>query len=365
MNRRSNRGAFRRDGVASVVRSAVALLGFFLVSGCFFPSGNSSATAANGESARQDRSASARSLALADEEASLAERGWSMVWSDEFTGDRLDRSKWSPEVSCWGGGNEELQCYTDRESNIQVGNGVLRLVARPETWTGPDLPQERRANSDELRTQDFTSGKIRTRGLADWRYGRFSARMRLPDGQGAWPAFWMMPSEDYYGGWPLSGEIDILEAVNLGAACSDCGLQGQENRVQGALHFGSQWPDNVFLVQKTNLPDRSRPHDDYHVYSVEWGEGQIDWYVDGVRYFTLTADDWHSASPLAAGNEVAPFDRSMYLILNLAVGGRLSVQNNAGGVDPQAFPAELLVDWVRVYRCDGDPERGRRCMSNE
>lgn len=335
-----------------------AVLGFVVMAACMEPSTSRGA-------ARADR-ALASSPAPADHTNSLpAQGGWSLVWADEFDGDRLDRSKWQPEVSCWGGGNEERQCYTDRETNIQLANGVLRIVALSETWTGPNLPTEQRANNNELRTQDFTSGKVRTRGLADWRYGRFSARMRLPSGQGNWPAFWMMPSENYYGAWPLSGEIDILEAINLGAPCRDCGSDRWENRVQGAFHFGAPWPGNQFRAQRTMLRDRARPDHGYHVYTVEWGEGRIVWYVDDQRYFSVTSDDWHTASPRAAGNEFAPFDRPMYLILNLAVGGRLPEGNNGGGVDSSAFPAELLVDWVRVYNCEADQERGLACMSSE
>lgn len=315
-------------------------------------------------SASEEASSAVESSALAPAVNPTPDSGWSLVWADEFDGDRLDRSRWSPEVSCWGGGNEELQCYTDRPNNIQVADGVLRLIARPETWTGPNLPPERRADADEVRTQAFTSGKIRTRGLAAWRYGRFSARMKLPGGQGTWPAFWMMPSEDHYGPWPLSGEIDIMEAVNLGAPCQACGGEGRESRVQGALHFGSPWPANKFLVQRTTLPGRVNPMDGYHTYTVEWGEGRIDWYVDGLQYFRLTSDDWYTDSPRAAGIATAPFDRPHYLILNLAVGGRLSVQNNARGVDHAAFPAELLVDWVRVYGCETDPDRVIGCMSD-
>jgi beta-glucanase (GH16 family) len=293
------------------------------------------------------------------------QNGWTLIWSDEFGGNSLDRSRWAPEESCWGGGNDEQQCYTDREANLEVSDGFLRITSRRETWTACSLPEELRREDSEIQTRQFTSGKIRTRGIAEWKYGRFSARMKLPAGQGTWPAFWMMPAEDFYGAWPLSGEIDILEAVNLSARCEECGPVGLENRVQGALHFGAPWPDNRFLAQKTMLPDQRRPDQGFHEYTVEWGEGRIDWYVDGLHYFRLTSSDWHTASPKAAGNKFAPFDRPMYLILNLAVGGRLSTENNEGGIDLDAQPAELLVDWVRVYRCEPDQARSLACLSTE
>lgn len=338
--------------------AAFCVLASLLIVGCVGPSSGEETTSVG--DANQQIAATA-----ASQDFVPADRGWTLVWADEFDGARLDPTKWAPEVSCWGGGNEERQCYTDRDANIQLADGVLRIVAQRESWTGPNLPPEHRTDPAERRTQAFTSGKIRTLGLADWRYGRFAARMRLPGGQGAWPAFWMMPSENYYGGWPLSGEIDIMEAVNLGARCQECGSERRENRTQGALHFGSQWPQNTFRVQRTELPNEARPQDDFHVYAVEWGEGRIDWYVDGLRFFTLTEDDWYTRAPAAAGNAFAPFDRRFYLILNLAVGGRLPEQNNEGGVDSGAFPAEMLVDWVRVYGCQSDPERGLACMASE
>jgi beta-glucanase (GH16 family) len=322
-------------------------------------------SSAGTESSIQEGALEGSDAAIVSSDFLPAQSGWSLVWSDEFNGEDLDPSKWAPEVSCWGGGNEERQCYTARNANIQVADGVLRIVARPERWTGPNLPQERRRADDGVRTQPYTSGKIRTRDLAAWRYGRFAARMRLPSGQGTWPAFWMMPSEDHYGTWPLSGEIDIMEAVNLRVGCDECGSEGVENRIQGALHFGFPWPDNTFLVQRSTLPALAGPDEGFHVYAVEWGEGRIDWYVDGQRYFSLAESDWHTGSPRAAGNPLAPFDRPFYLILNLAVGGRLPEQHNETGVDPRAFPAELLVDWVRVYECPSDPEEGLACMSAE
>lgn len=367
MRWKSNRCIVRagpaRGAAPGALLGVLTMLGFVLVAACIGPSVSQETTATGSGVAQADSGSSMPPLTPDD--FLPAQRGWSLVWSDEFNGDRLDRSKWLPEVSCWGGGNEERQCYTDRETNIQVANGVLRIAALSETWTGPNLPPEQRENSNELRTQDFTSGKVRTRGLADWRYGRFSARMRLTRGQGTWPAFWMMPSEDFYGAWPLSGEIDILEAVNLDARCRDCGADGRERRIQGALHFGSRWPANRFLVQQATLSDGASPADGYHVYTVEWGEGRIDWYVDDLHYFRLTSDDWYTDSPQAADNRSAPFDRRFYLMLNLAVGGRLADQNNERGVNIQAFPAELLVDWVRVYECEADPRLGRACMSGD
>ena len=287
--------------------------------------------------------------------------GWTLVWSDEFDGDALDRTKWAPEESCWGGGNAERQCYTDREENIQVADGTLRLVARPERYRGPLHPPELSHLGRSTKRQRYTSGKLRTLGLADWRYGRFSARIRLPEGQGTWPAFWMMPSEGAYGQWPLSGEIDIMEAANLGTPCADC-EGGTEARTSGALHFGDLIPDNDYLFAHA---EGDAAPTGWRVYSVEWAEGAIQWFVDGEIFMRLTADQWRTASDAAEGRPSAPFDRPFYLMLNYAVGGNLAEKSNGGGFDPASFPSAVEVDWVRVEQCADDPVTGRACLSDD
>jgi len=289
-------------------------------------------------------------------------KGWRLVWSDEFEGDSLDRAKWTPEESCWGGGNNERQCYTDRAENIDIVNGLLRLIAQEEAFTGPEFPPE--FNQSGTRTQSYTSGKLRTRGLQDWKYGRFAARLKAPKGQGTWPAFWMLPSEDIYGGWALSGEIDIVEMVNLGAPCSDCPGSLEENRAYGTIHFGDEWPGNQSNGKTTEIPVERLPDDGYHVYAIEWGEGRIQWFLDDVLYHRVDAGDWFTASPLAEGNPNAPFDQRFYMMLNFAVGGNFPENTNLQTFDPAAFPNQLLVDWVRVYECEPDPETGRACMSD-
>lgn len=283
---------------------------------------------------------------------------WATVWTEDFDGDTLDRDHWTPEESCWGGGNNERQCYTDRPSNVAVEDGVLKLKAKKETFTGSAVLDE---PDGEQRTQAYTSGKISTQGHASWKYGRFSARMKLPEGQGTWPAFWMMPVESIYGRWPLSGEIDIMEAVNLGTPCDDCPA-GIETRTSGAAHFGDLEPDNTYLFNKTPGTAPKSPADEWRVYSLEWGEGQMQWLVDGEVFMRLTSDDWYSASAEAEGRSFAPFDQPFYLTLNLAVGGNLAEKSNQGGFDPASFPAELLVDWVKVETCKGDEETGLSCL---
>lgn len=294
--------------------------------------------------------------------APLEGAGWELAWADEFDGDSLDRSKWTPEVSCWGGGNFERQCYTDRPENIAVEGGMLLLKARKERFTGPARPPEIAENPNPQLTQSHTSGKVRTRGLHAWRYGRIEVRAKVPPGQGPWSAVWMMPDADAYGQWPLSGEIDILEAVNIGAKCKLCDGGRGENRTISALHFGDLPPRNRLVDGRTTLPDGALPSDDFHVYAVEWGEGLIRFLVDDHVHLTVTADQWDSASPRARGNAAAPFDQPFYVMANLAVGGRLAEENNAKGVAAKSFPAQFAIDWIRVYQCAEDPDRGRACM---
>lgn len=287
---------------------------------------------------------------------------WQLTWSDEFNGTHLDKKKWKPEKSCWGGGNEERQCYTARKENIRVADGYLHLIAREESFTGPALPPEFASKPNPNATQPFTSGKIRTRGIASWQYGKIEFRAKPPKGQGTWPAVWMMPANDYYGAWPLSGEIDILEGVNLGASCPECKGNVGENRMLSAVHFGDRAPKQKHVHKRVALPDNSLPSDDFHVWTLEWGEGLMRFYLDGKQYWEVTPDQWSTASPRAKSNPIAPFDKPFYIMANLAIGGKLAEENNATGVSENVAPAEFLIDWVRIYQCKNDKEKGLACM---
>ena len=288
---------------------------------------------------------------------------WVLVWSEEFDGNALDPERWNQEVNCWGGGNAERQCYTDRPENSHVGDGLLTLVARHETATGPAFPLEWNLpaqEADQMATRPFTSARLTTRGHAQWRYGRIEVRASLPGGQGVWPAIWMMPADNAYGGWAASGEIDIMEAVNLGEPCDDC-RHGREDQVLGTLHYGGRAPDNVYSGNATHLPP---PIDGFHTYAIEWSEGAITWFVDGEAYATQTSADWYSTADSAAGRDHAPFDRDFFLILNLAIGGNWPESSHAGGVSTDGFPKSMQVDWVRVYTCAQDPETGTVCRES-
>ncbi|WP_435417989.1 glycoside hydrolase family 16 protein [Parerythrobacter aurantius] len=276
---------------------------------------------------------------------------WTLVWADEFDGDRIDRSKWDFDIDCWGGGNNERQCYTDSARNASVEQGVLRIVARREDTRGPAFPPYLAAQQPDPRAtavKPFSSARMVTRGKAAWRYGKIEVRAKLPQGQGTWPAIWMLPEDNTYGGWARSGEIDILEAVNLGVECpAERGCEeGGENTILGTLHFGGGWPDNKFASTEIAYPpvlDQG-----FHTFGVEWGAGIFVWTVDGVPYATKRAGDWFTT---ASADPMAPFDQRFHLILNLAIGGGLAEGRAQGGVDESGYPKTMEVDWVRVWQC--------------
>jgi len=292
---------------------------------------------------------------------------WRMVWSDEFDGAGLDLSKWSYEDDCWGGGNEERQCYTKREENVAVEDGELIITAIKKKTRG--FANTRSAREGEVNLapgtkrfqrvrRPFSSGRIITRGKGDWKYGRIEARIKLPTGQGLWPAFWMLPTEYAYGGWAASGEIDIMEAINLGMTCEVC-AGGREDRVHGTLHFGGEWPKNEYSGNSIHLPS---PVDGFHTYRVDWSAGRMDWYVDDVHFSTKTHDQWNTNNIKGDPGFDAPFDQPFHVILNLAVGGRWPEGENDVGFFASDFPKQMRVDYVRVYECSADPATGKACQ---
>lgn len=242
--------------------------------------------------------------------------GWELIWQDEFDGSIIDLSKWEHEVNGWGGGNNELQYYTDRDTNSFIENGHLVIQALRETYIGPDG------------TREYTSARLRTLNKGDWKYGRFDIKAQLPFGKGLWPAIWMLPTDWVYGGWPASGEIDIME------------LLGQEpNVVYGTLHYGGSPPNNVHSGTSYKLPSGYFSND-FHVFTIEWDTTEFRWFVDGKLY--QTQNNWYSTGhPYPA-----PFNQRFHLLLNVAVGG-----NWPGNPDGRTvFPQKMIVDYVRVYK---------------
>lgn len=297
----------------------------------------------------------------------LDDSDWTLVWSDEFEGNEIDLSKWSHEENCWGGGNNEQQCYTNRGVNSFLDNGVLNIVAQREDFTGPDNPD---GNLDSVTTLPYTSARLRSLNKGDWTYGRFEISAKMPYGQGTWPAIWMLPTDYVYGGWAASGEIDIMEAVNLKTQSDapDAAEGDLENEIHGTLHFGQSWPGNVSAGTHYELANELNPADGFHEYAIEWEEGEIRWYVDDLHYATQTSDGWYAhyineEGVLVAGEGAAPFNERFHMLINFAVGGNWAANVNEGGIDESAFPQTMQVDYVRVYECSVNPTNGQGCAS--
>lgn len=283
--------------------------------------------------------------------ASVIPGEWALVWSDEFDEtEGLDTTKWSFEKNCSGGGNSELQCYTDRTDNAYLADGYLHIVAKKESFSGQAKQDDDPGyvESDTSATREYTSARLRTKNKGDWTYGRVDVRAKLPQGQGMWPAIWMLPTDWVYGGWPLSGEIDIMEAVN-----SNTGDYG--NKTYGTVHFGDAWPNNKSSGASYTAP--TNIWDEFHTFSIQWEQGTIRWYIDDVHFATQTSDIWYTA---ASSNEFAPFDKAFHLILNVAVGGNWPGSPN----EATSFPQEMTVDYVRIYQCDNMDPRGLGCATN-
>lgn len=251
---------------------------------------------------------------------------WTLIWNDEFDAARLDPEVWffengdGSQYGIPGWGNNELQWYL--EDSAELRDGLLVITAREESVGG----------------KNYTSARINTRNRFAFRYGRVEARIRLPGGQGIWPAFWMLPQEDVYGTWAASGEIDIVEAVNLGAAGG--------NTIFGTIHYGGEFPDNTFSTNEGGYEVSGDLTAEFHTYALEWDSTvpQMRWYVDDTLY--SVQNDWFTDD-----NEPfpAPFDQPFYILLNVAVGGNFPGPPNPATV----FPVAMEVDYVRVY--SGEP----------
>lgn len=245
---------------------------------------------------------------------------WVLTWSDEFNapdGSAPDPAKWSIEVSGKGGGNHELEYYTDRSQNVHIENGNLVITALKETYTGADG------------TRDYTSARLTSLGF-DQIYGRFEARIKIPRGQGMWPAFWLLGQNARQVGWPQCGEIDIME--NIG---------NQPSTVHGTVHgpgySGKAGPTAPYSLASGAFAD------DYHVFAAEWEPGAVRFYVDGNLYALVTPPN------LPPGKQWVFDGHPFQIILNVAVGGGWPGPPD----DTTVFPQTMLVDYVRVYKRAG------------
>lgn len=251
----------------------------------------------------------------------LSPAGWTLVWSDEFNapdGSAPDVSKWTYDIGGKGWGNNELECYTNRLQNAQIMGGNLAITAQQES--NPYVCPDGSVNN-------YTSARLKTQGLFSQVYGRFEARIKIPTGQGMWPAFWMLGNNITTAGWPTSGEIDIMENIGREPA-----------RVHGSLHGPSTTSRTSDATSIFTLPAGQAFADDFHVYAIEWEPGVVRFYVDTNLYATFTQSQWPTGGTWA-------FDHPFFIILNVAVGG-----NWPGPPDSTTvFPQLMLVDYVRVY----------------
>jgi beta-glucanase (GH16 family) len=244
---------------------------------------------------------------------------WKLAWSDEFNGkdgSAADASKWTLETGGNRWGNHELEYYTSRPENIEQRAGSLVITARKEHYTGADGV-----------TKEYTSARLKTYGKFEQKYGRFEARIKIPKGQGMWPAFWLLGANIGTVKWPECGEIDIME--NIGS---------EPAKVHGSMH-GPEYSGGSPLTGAIKLASGSEFGDAFHVYAVEWKPDAVRFYVDGKLYETQTPDSIPSHKKWV-------FDHPFFIILNLAVGGDWPKNPN----ETTTFPQEMLIDYVRVYQ---------------
>lgn len=266
------------------------------------------------------------------EGSDLSYDGYTQVWADEFNGEELNREDWNVELHDPAWVNAELQAYVDSAENIKVEDGKL-VITPLQTDNGDG-------------TYSYTSGRVNTQGKHDFTYGMFEASVKVPEGMGYLPAFWLMASdENVYGQWPRCGEIDIME------------IMGQNTKkAMGTIHYGNPHAEQ----QGSYTLSEGDFSSEYHKFTCEWEPGSIKWYVDGKLFHEAT--NWHSTTE-GAGTITypAPFDQPFYVILNLAVGGSW-----VGYPDDASFVSNpYMIDYVRVYQKDSYDDSNLEAPSNE
>ncbi len=234
--------------------------------------------------------------------------GKSLVWSDEFNETSIDLQNWTYDLGASGWGNQELQNYTSNDENSYVSNGNLFIVAKEEGI-------------------HYTSARMKSIGLQEFQYGRIDVRAILPFGQGIWPAIWMLGANFPNSGWPSCGEIDIMEL-----------LGSSPSTVHGTIHFGADWTQHNYVGQGTSLPSGETFADEFHVFSIDWNEDGITWFIDDQPFYSVTST--------VTGGQPYPFDNPFFFILNVAVGGQWPGYPDA----TTTFPQFMAVDYVRVFQ---------------
>lgn len=252
-----------------------------------------------------------------EEEAVAAKAKYRLVWADEFKYEGLpDSTRWGYDVgdgcprNC-GWGNNELQYYTQRRAqNARVEKGRLIIEAHREPYE----------------SRQYSSARLVSKHKGDWKYGKIEVRAKLPTGRGVWPAIWMLSTDWSYGGWPASGEIDIMEYVGF-----------NPDSIFATVHTKSY--NHSIGTHRTGRYYLDDPEQNFHRYGLEWREDGMDFLIDGKRY--------HSFANEGTGFEAWPFDKAFHLLLNIAVGGNWGGQK---GVDESIWPLRMEVDYVRVYQ---------------
>ena len=242
---------------------------------------------------------------------------WNIVWNDEFKSTAINPGNWVFETGGGGWGNNELENYTSRTNNARIVNGQLIIEADQENYGG----------------SSYTSARMKTQGKWSWTYGRVEARIKIPRGQGIWPAFWMLGTNIGSVGWPTCGEIDIMENI---------GKTSDQGTVHGTIHgpqSGGDYNGGAGVSGTYTLPGGKALADDFHIYAVEWTPNQIKWFMDTNQYFTATA----AGLP---GGATWVFTQPQFLLFNVAVGGNWPGNPNGTTV----FPQQMVVDYVRVYQ---------------
>ncbi|MGB5983257.1 MAG: glycoside hydrolase family 16 protein [Nonlabens sp.] len=245
----------------------------------------------------------------------MAENKWKLMWSEEFDGDQLDTEIWNRQIEPAGRFNEEWQRYTDDVKNAYVENGQLVMVA---IYKG-----------DYHGMGNYTSARLNTAQKKTFKYGKIAARIKLPKGNGIWPAFWTLGNNiDENGGdtpWPFCGEIDILELYG----------SKDDGAIEANIHYANKKGSHESMGSKTFELEEGIFADDFHVFELEWNEQELIWYVDGKEY----------ARTDITGKEFKEFHKEHFLLLNIAVGGKWSGKAD----DSTGFPQKMYVDWIRHY----------------
>lgn len=236
--------------------------------------------------------------------------GYTLAWADEFNGTEINESDWTHEIGGHGWGNNELEYYTDRAENSFISEGALVIEAKKENFSG----------------SQYTSARMITKDKKIFTHGRVDVRAILPEGQGVWPAIWMLGNNISSIGWPACGEIDIMELVGH-----------EPSTTHGTAHWGEQGQGySIFKGEGYDLSNGAKFSDEYHVFTIIWEFGEIEWFVDDNSFFKLKNSDVNGAYP---------FDQDFFFILNVAVGG-----NWPGNPDgTTTFPQRMVVDYVRIF----------------